>query len=146
MWCRCEVEYKSSALVLPFDVLLYPSQYFAAAYPCFAEFAQHDTPQRMQVKEQAAHITVEASLDVTKKQFGRYLRVFRELYGDKATLDRLVYDRNDDYFPKRLKPLTAGTKTGGAFLHDLPAPTVWAKLADPACCPSAVYAAQSNGA
>jgi len=32
-WCRCEVEFKNTNTIIPFDVLLNPTDFFAAAYP-----------------------------------------------------------------------------------------------------------------
>ncbi|MGB7482032.1 MAG: replication initiation factor domain-containing protein, partial [Burkholderiaceae bacterium] len=104
-WCRCEVEFKSSDRVIPFDVLLSPSDYFAATYPCFAQFVSQAQPQRIAVKQKTAQIVVDACVEVTRHQFGKYLRVFRDLYGDKATLDMVCHpDKNA--WPRRMKPLT----------------------------------------
>ncbi|ELX11840.1 replication initiation factor [Janthinobacterium sp. HH01] len=116
LWCRCEVEFKNTSMIILPEVLLNPSQYFCGAYPCFAEFARVDTPRRMEVKQRTAQITVAACIEVTKHQFGKYLRVFRELYGDKDALD-LVCNDSDDYWPKRMKPLTSDATSGPVPVH-----------------------------
>jgi len=116
LWCRCEVEFKNTSMLIPFEVLLSPSQYFCGAYPCFAEFVQVDTPLRMEVKRKTAQITVDACIEVTKHQFGKYIRVFRELWGDKKALD-LICSEADDYWPKRMKPLTSDSTSGPLPLH-----------------------------
>lgn len=115
-WCRCEVEFKNTSMIILPDVLLNPSEYFCGAYPCFAAFAAVDTPRRMEVKQKTAQITVAACIEVTKHQFGKYLRVFRELYGDKEALD-LVCNDSEDYWPKRMKPLTSDATSGPTPVH-----------------------------
>jgi len=118
LWCRCEVEFKNTSMFIPPEVLLNPSQYFCGAYPCFGEFAEVETPLRMEIKRKTAQITVDACIEVTKHQFGKYLRVFRELYGDKEALD-LVCNESDDYWPKRMKPLTSDATSGPVPIHKL---------------------------
>lgn len=115
-WCRCEVEFKNTNTIIPFDVLLNPTDFFAAAYPCFSHFVQVETPQRMEVKIKTAQITVDACIEVTKHQFGKYIRVFRELWGDKEALD-LICNEADDYWPKRMKPLTSNATSGPTPVH-----------------------------
>lgn len=123
LWCRCEVEFKNTNTVISPDVLLDPSPYFCGAYPCIGDFARVDTPKRMDVKQRVAQITVAACIEVTKHQFGKYLRVFRELYGDKDALD-LVCNDSDDYWPKRMKPLTSDAGSGPIPLHKQEAPSI----------------------
>lgn len=115
-WCRCEVEFKNTNTIIHFEVLLNPTDFFSAAYPCFANFVSVDTPQRMEVKVKTAQITVAACIEVTKHQFGKYLRVFRELYGDKDALD-LVCNDAVDYWPKRMKPLSSNAYSGPEPVH-----------------------------
>jgi phage replication initiation protein len=119
-WCRCEVEFKNTNTIIQFDVLLNPTDFFAAAYPCFSHFVQVETPQRMEVKVKTAQITVDACIEVTKHQFGKYIRVFRELWGDKKALD-LICNEADDYWPKRMKPLTSNATSGLTPVHKLAA-------------------------
>jgi phage replication initiation protein len=119
LWCRCEVEFKNTNTIIPFDALLNPTDFFAGAYPCFSHFVDVETPQRMQVKVKTAQITVDACIEVTKHQFGKYIRVFRELWGDKKALD-LICNEADDYWPKRMKPLTSDAMSGPTPVHKLP--------------------------
>lgn len=116
LWCRAEVEFKCSDRVIPFHVLLTPSEFFAAAYPCFAEFTNVDTPERIPVKQKTAETVIDACIEVTKHQFGKYLRVFRDLYGDKGALD-LVCNADPNAWPKRMKPLTSTAHTGPEPFH-----------------------------
>lgn len=123
LWCRCEVEFKNTSMLIPPEVLLQPSQYFCGAYPCFVEFARVETPLRMEIKRKTAQITVDACIEVTKHQFGKYLRVFRELYGDKEALD-LVCNDTADYWPKRMKPLTSDATSGPVPIHKQEPPPI----------------------
>jgi phage replication initiation protein len=118
-WCRCEIEFKNTSMVIDPEVLLNPTEVFVGAYPCISQFAQVETPRRFEVKSKTAQITIDACVEVTKHQFGKYIRVFRELWGDKQALD-LICNEADDYWPKRMKPLTSSATTGGAPIHELP--------------------------
>lgn len=123
LWCRCEVEFKNTNTIIPFDVLLNPTDFFAAGYPCFSHFVQVETPKRMEVKVKVAQITVDACIEVTKHQFGKYIRVFRELWGDKQALDLICNDA-DDFWPKRMKPLTNSVNSGPQPVHKLPSAAI----------------------
>lgn len=123
LWCRCEVEFKNTNSIISFDILLKPTDFFAAAYPCFSDFVHVDTPQRMEVKVKTAHITIDACVEVTKRQFGKYIRVFRELWGDKEALD-LICNQAEDYWPKRMKPLTSTATSGPIPIHKAVAASV----------------------
>ena len=113
LWCRAEAEYKSSDRIIPFDVLINPSDYFAATYPCFSQFVQVTTPVRIKVKQKTAVTVIDACIEVTRHQFGKYLRVFRDLYGDKEALD-LVCSKDKNAWPKRMKPLGADIRNTDA--------------------------------
>lgn len=119
LWCRFEVECKNTNMVIDLDVLLNPSKYFLGAYPCmeyFEQFGEVDEASRFEVKQRAAQITMDFSEKWMSVQVGRYLRVFRELYGDKEALDRLCCP-DDDYWPKRLKRLTDSATSGPVPIH-----------------------------
>lgn len=115
-WCRVEVEFKSCDRIIPLDLLLDPSQYFAGAYPCFAEFAHYPTVSRLELKQKTAEVVMDKAISTTRHQYGKYLRVFRELYGDKDALDKVV-NPDKEAWPKRLKPLTSSAFTGPEPLH-----------------------------
>lgn len=126
-WCRLEVEIKNSDRVIPFDVLLRPSDYFIATYPALAFLSAHRTPERIQVKRQKAQIGVHAAKEIIKHQFGKYLRVLRDLHdGDaNALLDELVCD-DPTAMPERLKVLGTSHDTfEGLYLHDIPSLQKW---------------------
>lgn len=114
-WFRSEVEFKSSDRVIPFDVLTKPSGYFVGAYPCFSLFATKVSPAKICIKKKTADISFEAGLDNVYRQFGKYIYMFRELFGDdKALLDRIA---NTADIPKRFKALGASIATCPTPLH-----------------------------
>jgi len=121
-WTRSEIEIKNSDRVIPFDILVRPSDYFIAAYPAFEFLQGFRTPERIKVKQKKAHIGVAAAKEIIKHQFGKYLRVLRDLHdGDSAALlDELVCD-DPSAWPVRLKTLAMGTDTYESnYLHEFP--------------------------
>lgn len=115
-WTRCEVEFKNSDRVIPFDALLNPSDFFVAAYPCFSEFAHVVTPRRMEIKKKTAQIVIDDCVEIVKRQFGKYINQICNVYGDKEGLEMMRHpDKNA--WPKRMKPLTATAETGGVPIH-----------------------------
>lgn len=118
-WCRCEIEFKNANTVISPDVLLNPSEFFLGAYPCmehFKRFGAVDAGSRFEVKRRAAVINHDAAEKWLTVQCGKYIRVWRELYGDKEALDRLC-SADEDYWPKRLKPLTDSATSGPIPIH-----------------------------
>lgn len=118
-WCRCEIEFKNANTVISPDVLLNPSEFFLGAYPCmehFKRFGSIDAGSRFEVKRRAAVINHDAAEKWLTVQCGKYIRVWRELYGDKEALDRLC-SADEDYWPKRLKPLTDSATSGPIPIH-----------------------------
>ncbi|MGO4468485.1 hypothetical protein [Pseudoduganella sp. RAF53_2] len=75
-------------------------------------------PERLKLKERAAQINHDAGVEITKRQYGRWLRMLRELHGDQATLDMVCFE-GDDYWPKRLLPITADATSGPTPIHKL---------------------------
>lgn len=119
LWCRCEVEFKNTNSIIELDVLLNPTEFFKGAYPCFPEFVSHDTSARMRVKERAAQITVDDTIEIVKRQFGKHIRVLRGLFGDQEALD-LITNHDEHAWPKRLKPHASCEKTERPPVHDVP--------------------------
>lgn len=117
-WCRAEVEFKSSDRIIPLDILLEPSAYFAGAYPCFAEFMDQEHAKRCDLKQKTAEITVDAAVRVVKHQFGKYNSFFRQLFGDMEWLEKASSD-DRSAVPKRLKPVMAGLGKAQNYLHEV---------------------------
>lgn len=105
-WLRVEVEFKSRDIVIPLDVLLNPTDYFVASYPCFDFIEQGRYERRFIVRDKAELISFGAAIELVKTQYGRYLHLFRECFNDdSALLDRLT-DISDKSLPARLDYLT----------------------------------------
>lgn len=110
-WLRYEVEYKSVDRDIPFDVLLRPGEYMAAAYPVLAFVSKRQ--ERILTTQKALEITYEKMLFWLKKQCGAALWVASELEGVDV-LKKLV--REGD-IPKRLK--VPDWRSGvGEYIHN----------------------------
>lgn len=111
-WVRVEVEFKAKSIFIPIQVLIDPSPFFLAAYPCFHIFDDKHEHQRATFEriDRQNLITFAHALDITKHQFGRYLYAFRAEFvkhglTDSALLDVLTQLDNKAY-PERLDALT----------------------------------------
>lgn len=100
-WVRIEVEYRNVKRVIPFDVLLDPSAFFVASYPCLRFIQPERQPERMEIKRKTAQINVEASLDNICASYGKYVRVFVGLMGESAFVQRVMSKSQE--WPERLK-------------------------------------------
>lgn len=100
-WVRIEVEYRNVKRVIPFDVLLDPSAFFVASYPCLRFIQPERQPERMEIKRKTAQINVEASLDNICASYGKYVRVLVGLMGESAFVQRVMSKSQE--WPERLK-------------------------------------------
>nr|WP_249798631.1 replication initiation factor domain-containing protein [Caballeronia zhejiangensis] len=100
-WTRVEVEFKSRDRIVPLDILVNPSIYFAGAYPCLSLIAHESSPQRIECKSKSAQINVDACIGHIKRTYGKHLKVLRGIFGDADLLSR-VESPSDDW-PRRLK-------------------------------------------
>lgn len=109
MWFRHEVELGNKSRLIPLDILLYPSEYFAGTYPYMAEIAQlaganeNFCPTRIETIKKTMSISFQKSVHVVKHQFGRYMKVFRDIYNDDSEILEMLVTEKTDYYPKRLK-------------------------------------------
>nr|DAP29552.1 MAG TPA: Replication initiation factor [Inoviridae sp.] len=115
-WVRIEVEYRNVKRIIPFDVLIDPSAFFVASYPCLRFMDPGRQPERMEIKRKTAQINVDASLDNILTSYGKYVRVLVGLLGEEAFLKR-VTAKTDDW-PERLK--VPGHEYCDTPLHKLP--------------------------
>lgn len=100
-WTRAEVEFKSSDRIIPFEILISPSQYFIAAYPCFAEFDQYCQPEKIATTKKAAKISWEKSKEIVKTQFGKYIAAYKKVYSDSEIINFIIAN-DQTKTPKRL--------------------------------------------
>jgi phage replication initiation protein len=99
-WVRFEVEMKGRDTVIPLDILLNPQKYFCQ-YPYLTELVG-GVADRLETKRKRAEIAVDASKRIIKIQFGKYLRVLRDLMGDDARLLDELQHEDPDAWPIRL--------------------------------------------
>lgn len=98
-WFRLEVEWRNRHREIPINVLRFPEQYFAAAYPCLADFSIEQRPIKTVAHSAAAHI--EKAVEHAKKQAGRVLHALLTLNG--GNLVEAAARLHVPELPKRLK-------------------------------------------
>lgn len=99
-WMRIEVEFKSVDRVIPFDVLRYPHEYFAAAYPLLASFA--DDAQRIKTIQKTVQVSYERTKKWLKRQCGASLKLMLNVEGDAEKVLALIM--RDGKLPKGVLP------------------------------------------
>lgn len=108
-WFRHEVELGNKSRIIPLEILLRPSEYFAGTYPYMSEIAHlagvndNFCPTRIETIKKTMSISFQKSVSVVKRQFGRYLKVFRDIYNDDSEILEMLETEKTDYYPKRLK-------------------------------------------
>lgn len=100
-WQRAEVEFKASDRILPFDMLLAPSEYFMGSYPCFAELKNSIQPEKIESLKKNASISLKAALDTIKHQYGKYINLFKQVF-DAEELINFISHSDQFAYPKRL--------------------------------------------
>jgi phage replication initiation protein len=120
LWTRAEIELKSSDRLIPLDILLTPSDYFLGAYPCLAFLkSEITTPERIKVKQKAASITFERSVEILKTQMGAYITFLRNYFNDDDKFLAKISHPDPEIVPKRLKQTLKDLNTCGKFAHEL---------------------------
>ncbi|MBD0765009.1 replication protein [Neisseria sp. RH3002v2f] len=103
IWTRFEIEFKAKDIVIPFEVLQNPGEYFGGAYPVCESFSQK--AKRIHAVKENKVISADRYLEWVKKQFGRAANglkfIFPEL--DKAKLFELI-EPSHHKLPKSLAP------------------------------------------
>ncbi|MGF6147240.1 Replication initiation factor [Kingella potus] len=105
-WTRFEVEMKARDIVIPFDSLLYPGQYFCGAYPICEKLSRVSVTKQADSAQKIFEMTLERGKQFIKRQCGKWLVAFKEAYQGQKTKEQ-IYDmlsNEDDLLPKRLQP------------------------------------------
>lgn len=118
-WFRSELEIHNKKRLIPFDVLLNPTDYFCGAYPYCLELVNlakkhggDTTPQPLQTMQSVKNessISLFRMIEIFKIQFGKHLKTMGELFTkndepDYAKIfDTLKTNKTEDYYPKRLR-------------------------------------------
>jgi len=114
-WVRVEVEFKSIDREIPFEILLEPGQYLAAAYPAFGWISEHQ--ERILTTQKKTEITYDAACEWLKKQVGAWVNV---LVGIEGSAEKAVQKIIRDELPKRIQvPMW---QTVGECLHEYAKP------------------------
>lgn len=100
-WQRAEVEFKAKDRILPFDMLLAPSEYFLASYPCFEFLANDIQPARIKTMVKSAQINAKSALETIKNQYGKYINLFKRVF-DADELINLISHSDPLSYPSRL--------------------------------------------
>ncbi len=88
-WVRAEVELHNSCYQLTLDMLLKPSQWFAAFYPVFESIQFAGPRVDLEYRQRIAEKTIAHSFKWIRHQAGGHLAGLRQLYTDSEILDLL---------------------------------------------------------
>ncbi|WP_263770042.1 replication initiation factor domain-containing protein [Propionivibrio soli] len=110
-WVRVEVEFKAIHRFIPFEILLQPGQFLAAAYPAFAWISQRQ--ERILTTQKKTEITYQSACENGRKQLGALINVMLAIEG---TAEKVVQKLIRDAIPARLKvPMW---RTVGECIHE----------------------------
>lgn len=97
-WVRLEVEFKSVDRVIPFDALIRPGEYLAAAYPAFAWVADHQ--ERILTTQKETQAGVERAFVWLRHQCGAYVHHLVQLFGVDEFVRKVARDDKEPAFMK----------------------------------------------
>ncbi len=89
-WVRAEVELHNSCYQLTLGMLLKPTQWFVAFYPCFEVIERGADRAELEYRKRIASATLEHSAKWIRHQAGGHLAALRQFYTDSELLDLLV--------------------------------------------------------
>ena len=100
LWVRAEVELKDQDRIIPWDVLINPSQYLAATYPCLGYLSaiQH----KIKTISNAVSISLDAAVHHLRHMGGMLINVMMQQYSGDAFA--VVNELKRHGTPKRLLP------------------------------------------
>nr|DAX31306.1 MAG TPA: Replication initiation factor [Inoviridae sp.] len=102
-WTRFEIEFKAKDIVIPFEVLTVPGEYFGGAYPICRQF--QEKAERIETVKKSFLLTFERGLECAKNQVGRMLNAIISRFPEKTDSEILAMLKPDhDKLPKRLSP------------------------------------------
>ncbi|GAA4892580.1 replication initiation factor domain-containing protein [Ferrimonas pelagia] len=100
-WVRHELELRNQDRIIPLEVLLKPSQYFAGAYPCMAFL--NEVQHRVETIRRNTRITFEKAVEHGAKQMGRLVNCMKQVgMSSDQILERLTRHLDEHEIPKRL--------------------------------------------
>ncbi len=100
-WVRFEIEFKAKDIVIPFEVLTAPGEYFGGAYPICSQFQEKS--QRIETVKKVLDLTFERCIEVAKNQVGRAINAAISMFPNKNDSEILaMFKPAHDLLPKRL--------------------------------------------
>lgn len=100
-WVRFEIEFKAKDIVIPFEVLIAPGEYFGGAYPICSQF--QEKAQRIETVKKVLDLTFERCIEVAKNQVGRAINAAISMFPNKNDSEILaMFKPAHDLLPKRL--------------------------------------------
>lgn len=91
-WVRIEVEFKSCDRVIPFDALLRPGEYLAAAYPAFVWISERQ--ERIMTTQKTCSANVDRAVKWIRHQCGASIGLMVDLFGVESFLEKVRRDGN----------------------------------------------------
>jgi phage replication initiation protein len=89
-WVRAEVELHNSCYQLTLNMLLSPTGWFVAFYPCFEVIQTVGNREELEYRKRISVHTLEHSIKWIRHQAGGHLAAIRQFYSDAELLDMLV--------------------------------------------------------
>lgn len=87
-WVRWELELRNKDRVIPWNVILEPGKYVAAAYPCTAWI--NDVQERIKTQKKTAKISYEHLIRYARQAYGSLIHVMLEVEGSpEKVIERL---------------------------------------------------------
>ena len=71
----------------------------------------------MAVKVKSAQISFDTAVAITKRQYGKYIRVFRSLFDTEKQLLDAISHPDEGVWPKRLRPYLIDATSGPLPIH-----------------------------
>jgi phage replication initiation protein len=102
-WVRAEVELKDQDRIIPFDVLINPSEYLAAAYPAlnYLSAIQH----KIKTISKSVSVSLDAAIHHLRNMGGMLINVMMQKHGGDAFA--VINELKREGTPKRLAKYTA---------------------------------------
>ncbi|PNL75275.1 replication initiation factor domain-containing protein [Neisseria gonorrhoeae] len=100
-WTRFEIEFKAKDIVIPFEVLQTPGEYFGGAYPICERFT--GSANRIEAVKSKIMIDFDTYIERLKKQIGRGINASKAVFPDKSKQELFeVLEPKHDFLPKKL--------------------------------------------
>ena len=124
-WVRFEIEFKAKDIVIPFEVLIVPGEYFGGAYPVCAQF--QEKAKRIEAVKKNLELTFERCIEVAKNQVGRAINAAKSMFPHKDRSEILaMFEADHDLLPKRLSlEVYSCTENHAPAIHDKPEGSLW---------------------